>query len=320
MSRVRRLPCRHFRGVSLSEMNRSMSAHIQEILLRHLSGQSEWTQEGLFSLCYRLLFRAGYLTLFDSTENVAAVYSEFRTFDHLLSKLARCSLRGGESKTAHSSRERLWELLSLSNGHNDDSEWRSWQRSYQRFLQEEGVDADMQRRALLLQLWITQCNAGPAAFWLLGFLLTHPEAKEAVQSEMRGLCREDGSAREGRANKAPSTPVLDSVLKETLRLTAAAMISREVVKDKVLHMADGREYRLRRGDKVCLFPFLSPQMDPQIHPEPQVFKYDRFLNGDLTAREDFYKDGSRLKYFTMPWGAGSNVCVGKDFAVTTIKK
>ncbi|XP_061639633.1 prostacyclin synthase [Phyllopteryx taeniolatus] len=314
----------HFRGVCLSEINRSMSAHIQEILLRHLSGQSDWRQEGLFSLCYSLLFRAGYLTLFESTEDVAAIYREFRKFDHLLSKLARRSLQGGESQTAHSSRERLWELLSLSNEHNGDSEWRSWQRNYQCFLQEEGVDADMQRRALLLQLWTTQCNAGPAAFWLLGFLLTHPEAKEAVQSEMRGLRLEDSSPQQtpsmARAKKTHGTPVLDSVLKETLRLTAAAMISRDVVKDKVLPMANGQEYRLRRGDKVCIFPFLSPQMDPEIHREPQIFKYDRFLNEDLTAREDFYKDGRRLKYFTMPWGAGSNMCVGKDFAVTTIKE
>ncbi|XP_077430397.1 prostacyclin synthase isoform X2 [Vanacampus margaritifer] len=303
----------HFRGVRLSEMNGSMGAHLQELLLCQLSGQSEWRQEGLFSLCYSLLFRAGYLTMFASTPDVAAVYREFRKFDHLLSKVARSSLKGGESRTARSSRERLWEMLSPNDQRGGEAERRSWQRSYRQFLREEGVDAEMQKRAFLLQLWITQCNAGPAAFWLLGFLLTHPEAMKAIRSEMRGLPRDTPSM-------AQATPVLDSVLKETLRLTAAAMISRDVVKDKVVRMANGREYRLRRGDKVCLFPFLSPQMDPRIHREPQIFKYDRFLNEDLTAKDDFYKDGRRLKYFTMPWGAGSNACVGKDFAVTTIKQ
>lgn len=43
-----------------------------------------------------VVHRAGYLTLFDSTQDVTAVYKEFRKFDHLLSKLARCSLKGGE--------------------------------------------------------------------------------------------------------------------------------------------------------------------------------------------------------------------------------
>lgn len=66
--------------------------------------------------------------------------------------------------------------------------------------------------------------------------------------------------------------ILDSVLEETLRLTAAPFITREVLQNKTLRMADGQEYDLRKGDRVCLFPFISPQMDPQIHLEPEVHK------------------------------------------------
>lgn len=62
----------------------------------------------------------------------------------------------------------------------------------------------------------------------------------------------------------------DSVLKETLRLTAAALITREVMKDKKIHLSNGQEYQLRRGDRLCVFPFISPQMDPQIHQQPEV--------------------------------------------------
>ncbi|XP_040890960.1 prostacyclin synthase [Toxotes jaculatrix] len=314
----------HFQGVSLSKLSSSMNIHLQNLLLSDQKGcdPSEWRQDGLFSLCYSLLFRAGYLTLFERRDNAAAVYSEFRKFDNLLTKLARSSLKRGESKTANSSRERLWELLSpswLSGG----SESSSWQQSYYHFLQEAGVEAEMQKRALLLQLWTTQCNAGPAAFWLLGFLLTHPEAMKAVKSEIRRLSRlQDTSLQHSpiKPLEAHCTPVFDSVLSETLRLTAAVMINREVVQDKILRMANGQEYRLRKGDRVCLFPFLSPQMDPEIHEDPQIFKYDRFLNEDFTVKDKFYKDGRRLKYYTMPWGAGRNICVGKEFAVTAIKQ
>lgn len=66
-------------------------------------------------------------------------------------------------------------------------------------------------------------------------------------------------------------PFPDSALEETLRLTAASFITREVVQEKTLHMADGQEYLLRRGDRVCLFPFNSPQMDHEIYHEPQVW-------------------------------------------------
>ncbi|XP_028261829.1 prostacyclin synthase-like [Parambassis ranga] len=314
----------HFQGSSLFKLNSAMSVHLQKLLLTNHNScnLSEWREDGLFSLCYSLLFRAGYLTLFETPDNAAATYKEFRKFDDLLTKLARCTLKREESKTASSAQEQLWKLLSpqwLSR----QSESMSWQQSYLHFLQNEGVDAKMQKRALLLQLWTTQCNAGPAAFWLLGFLLTHPEAMKAVKSEMRGLSiLQDTPLQHPHIHPLDthSTPVFDSVLSETLRLTAAVMINREVVQEKTLRMANGQEYRLRRGDRVCLFPFLSPQMDPQIHQEPQIFKYDRFLNKDMTVKDEFHKHGKRVKYYTMPWGAGRNMCVGKEFAVTTIKR
>uniref|UniRef100_A0A3B4WLB5 Prostacyclin synthase n=1 Tax=Seriola lalandi dorsalis TaxID=1841481 RepID=A0A3B4WLB5_SERLL len=189
-------------------------------------------------------------------------------------------------------------------------------RTYMQFFMLEDVSA------CLVGCFSFQCNAGPAAFWLLGFLLTHPEAMEAVKSEIRCLTLQDTSLQHPPINplEAHSTPVFDSVLSETLRLTAAVMINREVVQDKILRMANGKEYHLRQGDRVCLFPFLSPQMDPEIHQDPQIFKYDRFLNEDITVKDKFYKKEKRLKYYTLPWGAGKNICVGKEFAVTAIKQ
>ncbi|XP_054877218.1 prostacyclin synthase [Poeciliopsis prolifica] len=310
---------KHFYGDSQQKLHTSMNAHLSNVMLKSFEpcSPSEWREDGLFELCYSLLFRAGYLTLFERRDDVDAVYEEFRKFDDLLTKLARGSLKRGERRVVATSQDRLWDLLSQARVNG------SWQQSYIQFLQAMGVDADMQKKAQLLQLWNTQCNAGPAAFWVLGFLLTHPEAMEAVKSEIRDLpSLQDTSLQRRPLNQleAQSTPVFDSVLSETLRLTAAVMINREVVKDKILRMANGKEYHLRRGDRVCLFPFLSPQMDPQIHEEPQMFKYDRFLNEDKTVKKEFYKDDKKLKYFTMPWGAGKNICVGKEFAVAAIKQ
>lgn len=65
-------------------------------------------------------------------------------------------------------------------------------------------------------------------------------------------------------------PYADSVLSESLRLTAAPFITREVVVDLTMPMADGREFTLRRGDRLLLFPFLSPQKDPEIYTDPEV--------------------------------------------------
>ncbi|XP_015248104.1 PREDICTED: prostacyclin synthase [Cyprinodon variegatus] len=314
----------HFQGLNLDRLKTSMNIHLTNVMLKSFEScsPSEWREEGLFELCYSFLFRAGYLTLFEMKDDVAAIYEEFRKFDNLLPKLARSSLKQEEKKMVATSQERLLELLSPK-CLNGESEANSWQQSYVQFLQQQGIDVDMQKKAHLLQLWTTQCNAGPAAFWLLSFLLTHPEAMEAVKSEIRDLLSlQDTSLQRHHLNwvEGASTPVFDSILNETLRLTTSVSIRREVVQDKILRMANGKEYRLRRGDRVLLFPFLSPQMDPEIYEEPEMFKHDRFLNKDKTVKKEFFKDGKQLKDYILPWGAGKSICVGRKFAVTTIKQ
>lgn len=78
------------------------------------------------------------------------------------------------------------------------------------------------------------------------------------------------SGKENSPLTLPALALADSVLNETLRLTAAPFITREVMADLALPMADGREFSLRRGDRLLLFPFLSPQKDPEIYTEPEV--------------------------------------------------
>ncbi|XP_020344593.1 prostacyclin synthase isoform X1 [Oncorhynchus kisutch] len=335
----------HFEGESLSCLSSTMHCHLQSLLLqaqRPCHNQTDWNTDGLFSFCYSLLFRvfftrgdrccavkmfwdvrAGYLTHFEGEQksnrtDPIAVYVEYRKFDNLLTKMARTMLKPEEKRTAHSVRVRLWDLLAPA-GLGEGSGSSTWLRCYRHLLQEEGADEETQRRALLLQLWATQGNVGPAAFWLLGFLLTNPEAMRAVKKEFSKISGQD-SAQCPLLDRLQHTPVFDSALEETLRLSAAPFITREVVQAKTLHMADGQEYKLRSGDRVCLFPFISPQMDPEIHQEPQRFKYDRFLNQEGSVKKDFFKGGRRLKYYTMPWGAGTNGCVGKHFAISSIRQ
>ncbi|XP_041747234.1 prostacyclin synthase isoform X2 [Coregonus clupeaformis] len=316
----------HFEGESLSCLSSTMHHHLQSLLLqaqRPCHNQTDWNTDGLFSFCYSFLFRAGYLTLFGGEQNnnrtdPSDVYEEYRKFDNLLTKMARTTLKPEEKRTAQKVRGRLWELLAPV-GLGEGSGSSPWLRGYRHLLQEEGTDEETQRRALLLQLWATQGNVGPAAFWLLGFLLTNPEAMRAVRREFSSISEQD-SAQCPLLDRLQHTPVFDSALEETLRLSAAPFITREVVQGKTLHMANGQEYQLRRGDRVCLFPFISPQMDPEIHQEPQRFKYERFLNQDGSVKKDFFKGGRLLKYYTMPWGAGTNGCVGKRFAISSIRQ
>ncbi|XP_049724882.1 prostacyclin synthase [Elephas maximus indicus] len=321
----------------LQALTEAMYTNLRTVLLDDATeAGGGWHETGLLDFSYSSLLRAGYLTLYgvealprthqsqtQDRAHSADVFHTFRQLDLLLPKLARGSLSVGDKDHVSKAKGRLWKLLSparlATRAHRS-----TWLESYLLHLEEMGVSEEMQARALVLQLWATQGNMGPAAFWLLLFLLKHPEALTAVRGELeRALCQveEPVSQMTTLPQKVlDSMSVLDSVLSESLRLTAAPFITREVVVDMAIPMADGREFSLRRGDRLLLFPFLSPQRDSEIYTDPEKFKYDRFLNADGSEKKDFYKDGKRLKNYNMPWGAGHNQCLGRSYAINSIKQ
>uniref|UniRef100_A0A8C5QLD4 Prostacyclin synthase n=1 Tax=Leptobrachium leishanense TaxID=445787 RepID=A0A8C5QLD4_9ANUR len=326
----------HLQNQNLPNLTKSMFYNLNGIMRDKMSAAREWKEEGLFNFTYNVMLRGGYLTLFGSTSDYSLnthcigedikhseeVYKEFRKLDLLLMKAARNMLSAAEKKEALSAKKHLWQLLDSDK--LKKKAWKSsWIESYRCLLEEANVTPEMQSRAMVLQLWATQGNAGPAAFWLLVFLLKHPKAMAAIQCEYEKVFRSNGHSIIQMENISQelldSTVIFDSVLSESLRLTAAPFITREVLLDMSLTLADGREYRLRSGDRLCLFPFVSPQMDPEIHHQPQEFQYDRFLNANGSAKKDFYKNGRKVKHPSMPWGAGSNVCTGRFHAVNSIK-
>ncbi|XP_028927077.1 prostacyclin synthase [Ornithorhynchus anatinus] len=323
---------------NLQTLTKATLLNLRTLLLPELGeGAQVWRETGLLQFSYSTLFRAGYLTLFGNEgaryddpagqtqdrAHSAEVYQHFRQLDHLLMKLARSSLSSGEKEEVAGIKVRLWRLLSTQRlrGKANKS---CWVESYREHLEALRVGEEMQARAMLLQLWATQGNAGPAAFWLLLFLLKNPKALAAVQGELERVFGQTGQPLTPKESVTQetldNTPIFDSVLSESLRLTAAPFITREVLDDLDLPLADGRKYRLRKGDRLLLFPFLSPQMDPEIYERPEEFKFDRFLNPDGTEKRDFYKGGKRLRNYNMPWGAGNNVCLGKSHAINSIKQ
>ncbi|XP_077109419.1 prostacyclin synthase [Ranitomeya variabilis] len=315
----------HLQHQSLRQLTSAMFCHLSSVLSSE-SG-TIWRDDGLLHFSYGVMLRSGYLTLFGSESNQGReddlrhsldVYNEFRKVDRLLMKSARGQLSAGEKKEIRSVKDKLWELLDPEKLCRKPGRSK-WLESYQCHLQELGVTTTMQRRALLLQLWATQGNSGPAAFWLLLFLLKNPEAMAAIRAELENLLRGHEMRHMISQETLDNAIVLNSALEESLRLTTAPFVTREVLSEVSLKLADGREYTLRRGDRLCLFPYVSPQMDPEIHHDPQMFQYDRFLNVDYSQKTDFYKAGRRLKHISMPWGAGRNICIGRFHAINSIK-
>uniref|UniRef100_A0A669C970 Cytochrome P450 family 8 subfamily B member 1 n=1 Tax=Oreochromis niloticus TaxID=8128 RepID=A0A669C970_ORENI len=302
---------KHLKGEGLEEVTQAFMSNLQNMMLHNIGSAAEdrtWKEDGLFRYSYNVVFRAGYLALFgnvphksEQREHAAKhVTPGLIGEDQLFPRLAYGVLPPMEKLAA----ERL--------------------KTYDRV---KSIDMSMINRYMFVLLWASQSNIGPSSFWLLLFLMKHPEAMKAVKEEVDKVLKESGQeVRPGgpmvnlTREMLLKTPILDSAVEENLRLTAAPLLTRAVIKDMTFKMADGREYLLRKGDRIAIFPFSSVQHDPEIHPEPHSFKYDRFLNPDGTKKTDFYKAGKKVKYYTMPWGSGVSMCPGRFFATSELKQ
>ncbi|XP_008492667.2 5-beta-cholestane-3-alpha,7-alpha-diol 12-alpha-hydroxylase [Calypte anna] len=334
---------KHLMGDGLVAMTQSTMENFQKLMHFNLGSGEEkrvWQEDSLFHFCYNIVFRAGYLALYGTEPHQGAsskekaneqdlihsnqLFQEFRKYDHLFPRLAYAVLPPKDKLEAERLKRLFWSMLSVKKGRQKDN-ISGWIREQEQLLAEKGVPEYMRDRFMFMLLWASQGNTGPTAFWVLLYLMKHPEAMKAVKEEVDKVSRENGQ--EMKPGSPPinitrdmlnQTPILDSALEETLRLVAAPVLVRAVLQDVSLKMSSGTEYTLRRGDRVALFPHMSVQMNPEIHPEPHEFKYDRFINPDGT-KKDFYKNGKRLKYFNMPWGAGVSICPGRFFAAAEIK-
>jgi cytochrome P450 len=96
------------------------------------------------------------------------------------------------------------------------------------------------------------------------------------------------------------TPLLEAVVKETLRLYPPAFaFAREVVEP---FTAAGYHFPRRA---VIMFSVYATHRRPDLWPEPEAFKPERFLN----------RENEVDRYAYLPFGAGSRICLGNSFAM-----
>jgi cytochrome P450 len=135
-----------------------------------------------------------------------------------------------------------------------------------------------------------------ALSWTWYLLSTHPAVEAKLHAELDAML-------EGRVPSAADTarlPYTRMVLAEAMRLYPPAwMLERRALQDFPVG-----GFRIPRGALVYASPYLVHH-DPRWYEEPERFDPDRWL----TAREV-----KRPKFAYFPFGAGTRVCIGEQFA------
>lgn len=144
------------------------------------------------------------------------------------------------------------------------------------------------RREFLRQLISSVVGAGyvttaDSMFWSIHLLARHPEVQAQLASEAGD----------------ESSPLLRAVIYETLRLFPAAWyIGRVARKDVVLG-----DVEIAAGTKIVCSPWVLHRM-PNLWPEPDAFRPERFLPGVPVAPRTY-----------IPFGSGMHACLGRGLAL-----
>ncbi|MBZ5739179.1 cytochrome P450 [Nocardioides mangrovi] len=141
------------------------------------------------------------------------------------------------------------------------------------------------------------------ASWALIELMRHPETMSAVVKELDELYA-DGSEVSFQALR--SIPVLESALKETLRLHPPLIILMRVVVEEI----ELAGHVIPAGTVVAASPRVSNRIAEDF-PNPESFDPGRYID---PRQEDLQN-----RWTWIPFGAGKHRCVGNAFAMMQMK-
>ncbi|XP_026727615.1 cytochrome P450 4C1-like [Trichoplusia ni] len=135
----------------------------------------------------------------------------------------------------------------------------------------------------------------------LMLLADHADVQERVFEEVQSILA--GADRPVTLADLTEMKYMEAVIKEILRIyPSVPIIGREAVEDFKLG-----DLLVKKGSTIDVQIYLLHQ-NPELFPEPELFKPDRFLEGE-----------ARHPYAYVPFSAGPRNCIGQRFAIQEMK-
>ncbi|MFG0335283.1 MAG: cytochrome P450, partial [Maioricimonas sp. JB049] len=134
--------------------------------------------------------------------------------------------------------------------------------------------------------------------WTLLLLAQHPEIMRQLHEELTTVV----GSRPVRNDQLDSLPVLDRVLKESMRILPASSYSQRVAAEPTKL----GPFDLAPGAVVIFSQFITHHL-PELYAEPERFRPDRWL------------EISPSPYAYLPFGAGPRMCIGAALGMMQLK-
>lgn len=174
-----------------------------------------------------------------------------------------------------------------------------------------GKNSDPKMEKLSPEVILSQC----VLFFLVGYDTTSSCLSFAVYNLAMNQKLQDMLAKEIDDNIQPDTkltydvvnemPLLDAVVKETLRLYPPIVILERTAKEDIFV----GEFPVKKGTVITV-PIYSLHRDPSLFPDPEKFDPSRFLRNGKKEH---------VPCSFLPFGTGPRNCIGMNFALLETK-
>eukprot|EP01128_Nolandella_sp_AFSM9_P007591 TRINITY_DN4212_c0_g1_i1.p1 TRINITY_DN4212_c0_g1~~TRINITY_DN4212_c0_g1_i1.p1 ORF type:complete len:517 (+),score=123.25 TRINITY_DN4212_c0_g1_i1:59-1552(+) len=258
-------------------------------------------------------------TMFGTTPTVNEVWKHYVEYEKKISM----SFRGVPNSFIPGYLEAMQEMIKVypKTSLPDDASWMMKARL------EVFKDAAPEVRELIYYLnnafmFAFNGNTVAAVCWIIYYVVIDPSLRTRVLAEFDAVIETNDLKPVDGLYSLPmeedvSTPVLDAVFYETLRLHSTAGVFRIAQRDTQVAFKSGT-YNIRKGDTILIGPTAS--YDPDLFPNPSQFNLDRFLVGEDGKMPVLTKGGEKVpRAHLVSFGAGKHLCPGRFFALRETK-
>ncbi len=170
------------------------------------------------------------------------------------------------------------------------------------------MDADTVTGIFISMMFAGHHTSSGTASWAMIELLRHPEVMADVVDELDALYapNADGTASEVSFQALREIPVLESALKETLRLHPPLIILMRLVREDFELLG----HTIPAGALIAASPRVSNRIEEDF-PKAEEFDPGRYID---PRQEDLQN-----RWTWIPFGAGKHRCVGNAFAMMQMK-
>ncbi len=163
---------------------------------------------------------------------------------------------------------------------------------------QSGVSDEQLVGHMVLMFGAAHLTSAHTLTWTLFLLSQHP----GVMSELHAELEEHLTGGSPTPEQIDQLPVLDRVIRESMRIMPASAYSQRVAAEPV----ELGPFRLNPGNPVIFSQFITHHM-PSLFPQPEKFLPDRWLTATPSP------------YAYLPFGAGPRMCIGAPLGMMQFK-